>query len=83
VTRPGYCFRCDAPAEGDACPRCGARLYHEPEKTRRQVDRPATIGEEPEGDLPGFGRRVILVIVLVALLLLAIAVVAASTAGVA
>jgi hypothetical protein len=78
----GYCFRCDAPAESELCPRCGSPLYQEKEKQPEKRRRPMTVGE-PAGDHPGgMVPRAIVAIVVVVLLLVAIAVVAASSAGV-
>lgn len=78
----GYCFRCDAPAEGEACPRCGSPLYREKKNRPEERHRPMTVGDVA-GDRPaGLGPRAILAIVAIALLLVAIAVVAASASGV-
>lgn len=78
----GYCFRCDEPADGEACPRCGASLYREQKAQRATKHDPMTVGEDP-GDRPGgLSLRAILAMVAVALLLLAIAVVASSSSGI-
>jgi hypothetical protein len=78
----GYCFRCDAPAKGEACPRCGSPVYREAEKKPEKRRRPLTVGEVVGERPAGLGPRAIVAIVAVALLLVAIAVVAASAAGV-
>ncbi len=82
MTKAGYCFRCDAPADGEVCPRCGATLYREKEKPERRLLRPTTVGETQPDQSTGLGPRAIAAIVVVGLLLLAIAVVAASASGV-
>ena len=78
----GYCFRCDAPAEGEVCPRCGSPLYREKQKTPEKRRHPSTFGEALGDRPPGLGPRAILAIVALALLLVALAVVAGSVAGV-
>lgn len=78
----GYCFRCDEPADGEACPRCGSPLYREQKSQPATRDDPMTIREDP-GDRPGSpSSRVIVAIVTIALLLVAIAVAAASSFGI-
>ena len=82
VTKAGYCFRCDAPAEGEVCPSCGAALYREKEEPKTRPPRPMTVGETQTDQSTGLGPAAIVAIVVVALLLVAIAVVAASASGV-
>ena len=82
MKKTGYCFRCDAPAEGEKCPRCEAPLYRDQRKLEtRRVRRMAVGGVKPDRPA-GLGPWGIVALVLVALLLTAIAVVAASAAGV-
>jgi len=82
MTKAGYCFRCDIPAEGEVCPTCGAPLYREEKIAGPKASPPFTVGETDLGRRLAPRFRAILAIVAVALLLVAIAVVAASTAGV-
>ncbi|MDH3259610.1 MAG: hypothetical protein OEM81_06050 [Acidimicrobiia bacterium] len=82
MTKAGYCFRCDTPAEGDLCPACGAPPYREEKTPDRKASPPFTVGETEIGRRFGLGSRAVLAIIAVALLLAVIAVVAASTAGV-
>lgn len=48
----GYCYFCDAPADGDPCPICGKTL-HRPEATKRkraEQHHDAVVSTEPTGD---------------------------------
>ena len=78
----GYCFRCDAPADGEVCPRCGAPLYREEKHAKDKRPRAPTVGESPTGRPPGAGRWALVAVVAVALLLIIIAIVAGNAAGV-
>lgn len=82
MAKPAYCFRCDAPAEGEMCPGCGAPLYRAEKQPETRRSRPMAVGQV-KGDRPaGLGPWAIVAIVVVALLLVAIAVVASSAVGV-
>jgi hypothetical protein len=79
----GYCFRCDEPADGEACPRCGSPLYREQKPQPVKRNDPMTVGEDPGNRPGGPSLRVIVAVVTIALLLVAIAVAAASSFGIA
>jgi len=82
MSKTGYCFRCDEPTAGKMCPRCGAELYREKDKSRPRSSRPTTVGSATSDRPVGLGVWAIVAIVVVALLLVAIAVVASSAVGV-
>ena len=78
----GYCFRCDAPADGDACPRCGSSLYREEKQQHEKGRRPLTVGEVSTDRPTRAGRWAIVAFVAVALLLIVMVIVAGYFTGV-
>jgi len=77
----GYCFLCDAPAEGEVCPGCGSRLYREAKRPDEKRRGPTKAGGHPADPPTGLDRRGFLAIVAIVLLLIVIGIVAASSAG--
>jgi hypothetical protein len=78
----GYCFRCDAPAEGEVCPHCGASLYREEKQQHEKSRRPLTVGEISRDRPTRAGRRAMVAFVAVALLLIVMVIVAGYFTGV-
>ncbi len=78
----GYCFRCDAPADGDVCSRCGSSLYRGEKQAPEKSPRRLTVGEVPPDRPIGVGRWAVMAFLAVAVLLLVIAILAGAFAGV-